>query len=766
MKRATFTGDVGYTIDDTRYAYQYTDKTPKAAPNVVYIVLDDLGFAQLGCYGSSISTPNIDRLAGEGLRYNNFHTTAICSATRASLLTGMNHHTAGICAVVEHMTGCDNGIGHLHRDCATLAEILHEYDYSSYAVGKWHLTDVSETTEAGPFDNWPLGKGFDKYYGFLHAQMDQFHPRLFQDNQPVEQPKSVEEGYHFSEDIVDKAINYVYHQKAVYPEKPFFLYVAFGAMHTPHHAPKEYIDRYKGKFDEGWDVLRQQWFERQKTLGIIPEDARLTPRNEFVKPWDELTEKQKKTAARYMEAFAGMLTHTDEQIGRLLDFLRDRGELDNTIVVLISDNGASAEGGTEGTFNNFRKLSASRGDAGKVDPDLEADYVLERLDEIGGPNAFNHYPIGWANLGNTPFPWYKIWTYSGGVKDPMIVRYPKLVKDPGAIRTQYHHVSDITPTVLDIIGVQKPEHIKGVHQRPFQGTSFKYTLEQGDAGDQKHVQYYEMLGNRAIYKDGWKAIVNHSRNASGGEFADDVWELYHVAEDYSESENVAEQYPDKVQELERAWLIEAAKAGVFPMFDGTMYGSKESAAKMYTSMRRRERFDTYENLIGPVDLIRALQSDLTSHSHVFRAEIERTSIEEKGTIFSSGNRFGGHSLYILQNRLKFTYNYGAEQFFTITSGELRDGTLHVEYRQKIREDGSAHIELYLEGERVGEIVVPEINGFVDFVTTIGADKQTPVAYEDYESPFVFEGRIRRAVIYVAGHEATLSEELEVYFKAD
>ncbi|MCD7824656.1 MAG: arylsulfatase [Clostridiaceae bacterium] len=763
MKQKKFTGVTGYTIADTQYQYEESDKTPEGAPNIVYIVLDDLGFAQLGCYGSTIHTPNLDKLANEGLRYNNFHTTAICSATRASLLTGMNHHTAGICGVVEHMTGCDNGIGHLHKDCATLAEILKEYDYGTYAVGKWHLTDISETTEAGPFENWPLGKGFDKYYGFLHAQMDQFHPRLFRDNSPVEQPKLPEEGYHFSEDITDNAIKYIYHQHAAYPEKPFFLYVAYGAMHTPHHAPQEYIDKYKGKFDDGWDAARQKWFARQKELGVIPQDAELTERNEFVQPWETLSEKQKKTAARYMEAFAGMLEHTDAQIGRLLDYLEEIHELDNTVVVFLSDNGASAEGGTEGSINNFRKFAG----ASIEDAEEEADYVLSRLDDIGTPRAFNHYPIGWAHAGNTPFPWYKIFTYSGGVKDPLIIRYPKLIKDAGSVRSQYHHVSDITPTMLDIIGVKKPEYIKGEHQRPFQGISLKYTFADGSEKDRRHVQYYEMLGNRAIYKDGWKAIVNHSRNADLGEtFEADVWELYHVAKDYSESRNVAGQYPEKVRELEREWLIEASAAGVFPMFNGTMYGSEKANDMFNHSIRRKERFDVYENILEPFDLIRGLHSELNENSHIIRAELTRENTAQQGVIIAMGNYHGGFSLYIKNNRLKYTYNCGSQYYYEAEScSELPAGKVNVEYRFKVKKK-SAVAELFINGEKTAETTIPSLNYFVDFITTVGANKNTPVAPMDYQSPFTFEGKLEKVSVLVDGHVTSQEKELEAFFKAD
>lgn len=754
MRKTIETGSIGYTLDDTECQYKEKKILPNGSPNIVYIVLDDLGFAQLGCYGSHIHTPNLDRLAEEGLRYNNFHTTAICSATRASLLTGMNHHTAGVNATMEFLTNHNNGIGCVHDDCATLAEILKEYGYTTLATGKWHLAQNTELTEAGPFENWPLGKGFDKYYGFLQAQMDQYHPRLIQDNSPIDPPKTPEEGYHFSEDITDKAIRYIFHQKAVYPGKPFFLYLAYGAMHAPHHAPKEYIDKYKGAFDEGWDSIREKWFTRQKELGVIPQDAELSPRNELVRPWDTLSEKEKKIASRYMEVFAGMLEHTDAQIGRLIEYLRKTGELDNTVVVFLSDNGASAEGGDLGTFNVYGSRAGE-------------EFTLEHLDEIGSESSYNHYPSGWANAGNTPFPWYKMFTYSGGVKDAMIIRYPKLIKDAGAVRTQYHHVSDITPTMLDIIGVEKPEFIKGVKQKAFQGTSFKYTLEDGEAKDRKTVQYYEMLGNRAIYKDGWKAIVNHSRNASGGKFEDDVWELYHVAQDYSECHNVADQYPEKVKELERLWLIEAADAGVFPMLNGTLFGSKEEMANLVRHVKKNERFEVYENIIEPVDILRTFFSVLNDKSHVVSAWIQRDNSEQSGVIFSLGNRFSGYSFYVLQNRLKFTYNAGGREFYCIESKqELPIGKVNVEYRLKVHKNFTADVEMYIDGKKDGKLSIGQLNFNSDPIATIGANKCTSVVPADYEVPFTFDGKLNKVSLFVEGYTSSLENELHEFFSTD
>lgn len=762
MRQEKFIGERGYTMEDTRYQYKVTDRTPEGAPNVVYIVMDDMGFSHLGCYGSNIHTPNLDRLAAEGLRFNNFHTTAICSATRASLLTGLNHHSAGIASLTELMTGCDNACGHIRKDAATIAEILKEYDYSTYAVGKWHLIDVSEQTEAGPYDNWPLGKGFDRYYGFLNSQMNQFRPRLIQDNGRVEPPKTPEEGYHFSEDMTDKAIQFIFHQKVVFPEKPFFLYMAFGAMHAPHQAPKKYIEKYKGSFDEGWDVFRERWFARQKQLGIIPENTDLTERNPFVKPWTELSEKERAVASRFMEAFAGMLEHTDEQIGRLLAYLEETGELDNTVIVFLSDNGASAEGGLFGTYNEFDGNATNGTDGGTE----KIDFLYEHLDDIGTEKSFNHYPQGWANAGNTPFPWYKMWTYSGGVKDAMIVRYPKLIKDPGAIRKQYHHVSDVTPTILDIIGIEKPEYIKGVHQQPLQGISFKYALEDGNAVDQKHVQYYEMIGNRAIYKDGWKAIVNHFQNKTGGTFEGDEWELYHVAEDFSEAHNVADEYPDKVKELERTWLTEAAKYNVFPMVNGVMYGAPEEAVKLYSTIRTLERLESYQNIVEPFDLIRSMLSKLDSRSHAVKVKLFRERKEQQGVIICSGNYHGGFSLYILNNRLVYARNNGNESWQRVETEELPAGDVEVEYRLKLRKDLTAKVQLCINGKLSAALDLGSILSSVDFVSTVGANRDSSVIPQDYQIPFAFEGKLKQVDLYVEGITTTIEKELEEYWAAD
>lgn len=758
MAEKKFTGTIGRTLADTRFSYEIKEKLPKDAPNVVYILMDDMGFAHLGCYGSNIDTPNIDALANQGLRYNNFHTTAVCSATRASLLTGANHHAAGCASLIEYQTGVSNGTGHLNPEYATIAEILHEYGYATFASGKWHL--ASEKTQAGSYESWPLQKGFDRYYGFLHGENDQYHPHLVRDNSlltPEEEALRTDKAdYHFSKDIVDNAIENIFTEKNAFPDKPFFLYLAFGAMHAPHHAPKEYIDRYKGAFDDGWDEKRRQWFKHQKEIGIIPENAELTDRNEYVDSWDSLSDTEKKLYARYMEAYAGMLTYTDEQIGRLTDYLKEIGEFENTVFVFLSDNGASAEGGKNGRLNIFKGMDI-------FESENEVENAIAHIDEIGTQEAQNHYPTGWANAGNTPFQWYKIWAYEGGIKDPLIVSYPKKIKDYGGIRGQYHHVSDITPTILDIIGIEKPQSIKGVAQKDFTGTSFAYTFDEPEAESRKHVQYYEVLGNRGIYKDGWKAVVNHVFSNS---YAEDVWELYHVEEDYSEKYNVSDRYPEKLRELQDEFLIEAARNNVFPMLRKAFHTDKNSAAEsVYGNIPSRETRIVFKGIIRPYDIAESNRINLDTASYHFAAEIERESTKEEGVILSAGDKFSGFTLYIKNNRLKYVYNYAKEVYHTIETQELPAGKLKIAYDFIFRDDRSAAVTLYVNDTEVGSTVIEKTYYMKGFSSTIKADKYTPVSPE-YEVPFEFTGKIHRVEFHQAPGNINEEEEIRRVLHAE
>ncbi len=662
----------------------------QGTPNIVYIVLDDVGFAQLGCFGSDIHTPNIDRLAQEGLRFNNFHTTAICSATRASLLTGANHHAVGVSTVVDAMEGSSsNTRGCISPEYATTAEVLKEYGYTNFAVGKWHLTPFSETGQAGPFHNWPLGKGFDRYYGFLEGMTDQYNPSLVKDNERIEPPYTPEEGYHLSEDLAEQAIRLVSRHHSVYPERPFFLYFALGAQHAPHQAPKEYIERYRGKYDEGWDVVREKWFNNQKKLGIIPENAQLNERNEAVPAWDSLSSDEQKLYARFMEVFAGFLEHTDEQIGKVLHYLDKIHATENTIFVLLSDNGASSEGGLNGGINHEKMPNLY----------LDADNIkvgLEHIDEIGSSEfTYPHYPAGWANVGNTPFQWYKTWVHAGGVKDPLIVKYPGKIKDAGNIRNQFVHVIDIAPTILDLLGIEKPSHVKGVPQKPYQGVSFAKALSSPDAESDHHVQYFEQLENRGIYKDGWKAVTVHG--TKGADYDSDVWELYHVEEDYSESVNVADQYPDKLRELIQEWYVQAGINGVLPMAQYVLPFLAKDYSEMGIDLTDKyyleEQKFVYEHVDYPVDVW--TKSMFNQRNHKIKLEFEYHAGYE-GVLYSAGHRFGGYGIYVKDGRVKYSYDYRMEEWYTIASVDaLVDGVNTIELLFRTEGYSKAKAELYL-----------------------------------------------------------------------
>ena len=541
-----FTGVVGRTFDQSEPAWPEPPRSKKGAPNVLFIVLDDVGYAQLGCYGSPIKTPNMDALAENGLRFSSMHTTALCSPTRSCILTGRNHHSNAMACITEGSTGFPGYNANIPFENGFLSEILLANGYNTYAIGKWHLTPADQISAAGPYDRWPLGRGFERYYGFMGGETHQYYPELVFDNHQVEPPKTPEEGYHLTEDLVDKAISFIADAKQVAPDKPFFMYFAPGAMHAPHHVRKEWSDKYKGVFDEGWDVYRQRAFERQKEMGIIPADAELSRHDPDVPDWDKLSAEEKRLYAHMMEVFAGFLEHTDFHMGRLFDFLKSLGEFDNTLVMLISDNGASSEGGPTGSVNENLFFN-------QVKEDLQTN--LDHIDELGGPTTFNHYPWGWTCAGNTPFRRWKRETYRGGISDPFIVHFPNGFQTRGEVRSQYTHAIDMLPTVLELAGIEPPTSIKGVAQSPIEGVSFAHTLDDAQAEGKHHTQYFEMLGHRSIYHNGWRAVCpwpGPSFTEAGTGFGNPIpaerlteldakgWELYHVAEDFAENHNIAE----------------------------------------------------------------------------------------------------------------------------------------------------------------------------------------------------------------------------------
>ena len=537
---------------------------PASAPNIVVILLDDVGFGQLGCFGSPIRTPNIDRLAHGGLRFNRYHVTSICSSTRAALLTGRNHHAVGVGATQETSFALPGYNGRIPRSAATLARILRDNGYNTMAVGKWHLTPQAEYSAAGPFERWPLGMGFERYYGFLGAETNHWHPELVRDNTPIVTPDSP--GYHLTEDLAQQAVDMLRSQHAASPDKPFLLWFATGAAHAPHHVTREWFEPYAGAFDQGWESLREGIYRRQLAEGVIPPDTALTPRPSWVPAWDSLSADERRLYARYMEVFAGFVTHTDAQIGRILDHLETSGQADNTIVLLMSDNGTSSEGGPSGTLN---EAASWLGDHATVEE------ALAHIDEIGGPNHTNHYPWGWAWAGNSPFQLWKRYSWLGGVRAPLIVRWPAGITDGGAIRTQFTHAIDIAPTLLGAIGLSMPTEVDGVAQQRVDGVDAHHVFTDPNAAEHRHTQYFEMHGSRSIYHEGWKAtsnfvspLFNERAHIEGSHSYDtDVWQLFDLNRDFSESTDLAADHPELLARMEQLWIDQATANDVFPLFD-------------------------------------------------------------------------------------------------------------------------------------------------------------------------------------------------------
>ena len=622
---------------------------PEGAPNVLYILLDDVGFSQLGCYGSLVPTPCMDAIAADGLRYSDFHVNAMCSPTRASLMTGCNSHTVGLSYLSNWNLGFPSVSGNINSKYGFISETLLDKGYSTFCVGKWHLCNQLSMGGAGPYGQWPLGKGFEKYYGFLNASTNQFNPSLVLDNSFIDPPKTPEEGYHLSADLVDRSINYIATQKSVAPEKPFFCYLAFGAMHGPHHAPKEYLDKFSGAFDEGYEVYREKVFKKQKELGIIPKDTVLTERNDLAKPWDSLTDWEKKVFARFMEAFAGYLNYTDEQIGRLIDYLKKIGQYENTMIVLLADNGASAEGGPNGSVNELYHYLCMNW------PPLADEIGYEK---IGTTAAQNNYPPGWAWAGNTPLQLYKSWVHSGGVKVPCIISYPDMIKDKGGIRTQYHHVVDIYATVLDVCNITHPESLKGIKQEKKPGISMRYSFDDPAAPRQRQVQYYEMLGNRGIWADGWKAVANHVVSPN---FDEDEWELYHTDTDFSEANNLAEKHPEKLQELINLWWHEAGLFGVLPMLESHLRdrdGFDFNLMLRFEPAEHKLHFKFFPEMDPNAQAPRTGNKSFTIKAY---ADYKKG---DEGVLVAAGVNCGGYVLYIEDGKLKFHYNYLDEKYVT------------------------------------------------------------------------------------------------------
>jgi arylsulfatase A-like enzyme len=704
-------------------------------PNVVMIILDDTGFAHFGCYGSELATPHIDALAAGGLRYTGFHTTALCSPSRAALLTGRNPHAVGMRGVSNWSTGFPHMRGGISPRAATAAELLRAHGYATYAAGKWHLAPMEECSAAGPHTNWPLQKGFDRFYGFLQGETDQFYPELTSDNGHVDPPAGPQDGYHVSADIVDRATGWIGDLQSIRPDRPFFLYLAFGATHAPHQSPAEYRMRWRGRFDEGYDVVRQRWYERQLDLGIIPAGTTLAPRNPGVPAWADLTANQRAFSARLQEAFAAMLEHTDVQIGRLTDFLRARGLLDNTLLLVLSDNGASREGGPYGVMDEFSFFNGR--------PEDIDELATTRLDDIGGPHSHSNYPWGWAQAGNSPLRWYKQNTYGGGVRDPLIVHWPAGITDAGAIRRQFCHAVDIAPTILAVTGAPVPDHVGGVPQLPVHGASLTATFADPDAPAARPVQYFEQVGHRGLWADGWKITTYHTQ---GQPFDDDEWALYHLDEDFSECHDLSAQHPDKLRELIQAWWAEAGRHGVLPLDDRMieLFGGTPRPATVHGAGDRRRRDYVYYPPIThiPADAC----PPMGGRPWLVTAEVEVAGPAE-GVLYARGGHNTGHSFFLQAGQLHFDYNALGTHYRASAPLELTPGR-HVLTARFDRNGTTGRLTIGADGSDLGSAEVASIIRMLGSTgLDIGRDALSPVV-GDYASPFPFQGRIDRITFSV------------------
>jgi arylsulfatase len=735
-----FDGVIARTQAESQPSWPVPAHPGEDAPNVVVILLDDTGFSHFGCFGSDLSTPNIDALADRGLRYSNFHVTPLCSPTRAALLTGRNHHTVGMRAISNFDSGYPHMRGHITNHATTMAEVLRDEGYATFAVGKWHLCAMENASAAGPYDQWPLQRGFDRYYGFLEGETDQFSPDLVYDNHQVEPSKTPAEGYHLSEDLVDHAITFIHDSVSIRPDRPFFTYLAFGAMHAPHQAPDEYLERWRGKFDEGWDVARERWFAQQQALGLLPADTELAPRNPGVDAWDSLPDNQRRLAARLQETFAAFLEHTDDQIGRLIDELDRLGRLDNTIVVLLSDNGASQEGGPFGVMHEMKYFNMI----------VETpDEAVERIDDIGGPHSHANYPWGWAQAGNTPFKWYKQNTHEGGVHVPLIVHWPQRISDAGGVRDQFHHVNDIVPTIYEVLGIEVPEVYRGYSQLPVTGTSMAYTFDSPDAPTAKGAQYYEMFGHRAIIDDGWKAVTRH---LGGTSFDDDVWELYHLETDRSECHDLAAEEPERLAGLIERWWEEAEDQGVLPLDDRSieLFFTRYRDRSPHPESRHYEYFPPMSAMPAQV------APSMGGRGFDMTAVIDRPA-GAGGVLFATGTENSGISFFVQDNLLVLDYNCFNDHTVLESEIPVPEGASEVTVQFR-REGAGGRIRLLIDDHAVGECTTPLAMNIISSVgASVGLDRGSPVSAR-YEAPFAFEGTLHKVVVDVTRKSSPATAE--------
>lgn len=749
-----FTGKIGRTVKDSKPDFPKEVQAPEGAPNILLIMTDDVGFAASSPFGGPIPTPTFERLAASGLRYTQFHTTALCSPTRAALITGRNHHSTAAGVVMEIGTGYPGYNSLMPKSVGTIAEVLKQNGYHTSAYGKWHNTPDWQTSQAGPFDLWPTGLGFEYFYGFLGGDANQWHTALYENTRPVEaEEQRGDHPVHFDQLLADHAIAWLRMQHAVAPHKPFFVYYAPGTSHAPHHAPKEWIAKFAGQFDKGWDQVREETYARQKQLGIIPADAKLTPRPAEIPAWESLSADQKRLYARMMEVYAGALAHCDSQIGRVIAAIAQLGALDNTLIIFLQgDNGASAEGTLQGLSNELGII------ANGVPESL--DYLLSVMDELGGPMTYNHYPVGWAHALDTPFQWTKqVASHFGGTRNGLVISWPQRIKDKGGIRTQFHHVIDIVPTILETTGIQFPKLLNGVAQKPLEGVSMAYSFENTNAPSAHQTQYFEMLGNRAIYHDGWVAATTPLRlpwvmSGAQADPADFQWELYHVAEDFSEAENLAAQNREKLKDLQEVFDGEAQKYNVYPL-DSSLAERIDPAIR--PSLTRGRTVFTYYP--GMIRVPEATAPDLKNKSYSVTAEVEIPEGGASGVLATQGGRFGGWGLLVLDGKPLFVHAFSNQEHhkYRIAATQTLSPGKHT-LRFDFTYDGGGIGQggtgtLLVDGQQVahGRIERTIRARFsLDETFDVGEDTGTPVI-EEYAArmPFKFTGTLEKLTIDLA-----------------
>ena len=738
---------------DTKYPPIEQLRPPKGAPNILVILIDDAGFGSASAFGGPCQTPNAERLARGGLMYTRFHTTALCSPTRQALLTGRNHHTVGMGGITEIATGAPGYNSIRPNTAAPIAKTLKLNGYATAQFGKCHEVPVWETSPAGPFDAWPTGGGgFEYFYGFIGGEAHQWYPSLYEGTIPVEPEKTPEQGYHLVEDMTDKAIAWIGQQKSLIPDKPFFVYFAPGATHAPHHVPKEWADKYKGKFNGGWDTLREETFARQIKLGVIPPDAKLTPRHREIPSWDEMPAVLKPVLERQMEVYAGFMEFTDHHVGRLLDSLKELDLFEDTLVYyIIGDNGASAEGTLHGTFNEMINFNGAA--------ELETpEFMMQRIDEFGGPESYNHYAVGWAHAMNTPYQWTKqVASHWGGTRNGTIISWPKGIKGTGEMRSQFHHVIDVGPTLLEAAGVPQPMFVDGVQQQPIEGVSMLYSFNDAKAAERHETQYFEMFGNRGIYHKGWTAVTRHKTpwllvGEKVPPFDDDVWELYDTNTDWTQANNVAKRMPEKLQELQRLWLIEATRYNVLPMDDDL--GRRLNSD---TAGRPQLITGTSQILFGAMGrLSENSVLNIKNKSHSVTAAVEVPASGAEGVIIAQGGNIGGWALYMKGGKLKYCYNLlGIDCFYAESAKPLAAGDHQVRMEFTYAGGGlgkGGTATLFVDGAKVGEGTVAATAAMIfsaDDGCDVGRDTGSPVSPDYGPHGNAFTGRIKGVQLAIA-----------------